>query len=1230
MTIHTPRQRSRKYGVWWANLWAMTPCVRPFMGILYAATSRHRRISILAAFLGLLCPAHAHAQPITANQPDTLLAPTTDPLTEETLKEDGARLEALASDPDTKQLVTSSIATALERVIHAQESRAAATTFAQEIAKVPGLLDQLNAELRQPVAEVTIDQNPTLTLDEVSTQLKAAQAERAAAQTAQDKLRTDLANLNPDQLNITLPTLRNDLEEARAARNAELDTALAEPARLAIRLTQQAEVEKLQAEIAKAERNLELINLNKQLLPKQIEKSQRRVDRAAKAVQLWEAYETKKRQDDAAAAAADAGKQAQQAQDQPEPIKQIVTTNDRLAKTRESIAGENGQLQQVKDRLDTSKADFKVLEDRIRNTLDRVEVAELSTAIGLYLRSELNSLPNSADLRAERNRLSAQISDAQYALIELQELESQYASDSAVQDVIDASLDSTTVSEEELRFTASNAIDSLIENIDKLRTSSNDLISTLLDLNGQLDTIARATTRYRTFIEERILWIRSVKGSLVPKPADMFRATAWMFDPSTWIDGLGQHWKYRQPHRIAEYSVAIVVLLLLALIPSMHRLLYALAPLVSRFATDRFRFSIAALSLTLGIALAVSLPVLLLGYWISLAAEQVLAATGHGLMTVSVFLFVVVFVRTAVLPKGLLSSHFRWSTDGLLLVQRTTTLAALIGLPLLFIATTLGAQSNPQHTNSMGRVAFIAMSIVLAIANAHIFRPTGTFVGPYISKKTDTLVTRLHKLWYTVIVGMPIMLGVLASLGWYYTASKLDMRVHLTIWTIIAVIVVNGMLLRWLFIERRRLALDRARKKREAEKSDESTTAGAIEETQIDIPEIDAQTRRVIRAGVTLGAVLALFAIWADVLPALRMLDRVQLLPRVAFLEAQQHTASIELLGIVGESDVAVTPTQPTETTPAPTTTGDPTRTSENDHSNTISPQSFLRDTATADPNEPTAQPTRFTLMDALAAIIVLGISFVLARNVPGLLEILVLKKLPLDSGSRFAVSTIVRYLIAMIGVIIAFNVVGLRWSQLQFLAAAVTFGLAFGLQEIFANFISGLIMLVERPVRVGDTVTVGGVSGDVTRINIRATTVRDWDRKELVIPNKTFVTDQFVNWTLSDRTQRLIIPVGVSYDSNIDAVTTTLLSIARSREYVMTDPSPSVVFQRFGDSTLDFELRVYLRTIDQYLEAKTDLHRAVISEFRRQGIEIAFPQQDLHIRSVVPFAIEKDRSGSE
>jgi potassium efflux system protein len=256
------------------------------------------------------------------------------------------------------------------------------------------------------------------------------------------------------------------------------------------------------------------------------------------------------------------------------------------------------------------------------------------------------------------------------------------------------------------------------------------------------------------------------------------------------------------------------------------------------------------------------------------------------------------------------------------------------------------------------------------------------------------------------------------------------------------------------------------------------------------------------------------------------------------------------------------------------------------------------------------------TLKQIIFALAVLYITFVAARNLPGLFELLVLNYLPLAPGTGFAISTLLKYTLYIIGLISFLNFLGLEWGKLQWLVAAMGVGLGFGLQEIVANFVSGLIILFEKPIRIGDTITIGGVTGNVSRIHIRATTITDWDRKEVIIPNKTFITDQLINWSLTDPITRIIVPVGVAYGSDTGLVTELLLKAAAVNKNVLSEPAPLAYFLAFGNSTLDFELRAYISSMDKRNQATHDLHRTIDQLFSEHGIEIAFPQLDLHLRS--------------
>lgn len=255
------------------------------------------------------------------------------------------------------------------------------------------------------------------------------------------------------------------------------------------------------------------------------------------------------------------------------------------------------------------------------------------------------------------------------------------------------------------------------------------------------------------------------------------------------------------------------------------------------------------------------------------------------------------------------------------------------------------------------------------------------------------------------------------------------------------------------------------------------------------------------------------------------------------------------------------------------------------------------------------------TLGSLVLALLALAIGVVAARNVPGLLEILLLQRFTQDASVRYAVVTVTRYVITFLVLVAVFGFLGVRWGHLQWLAAGFSVGLGFGLQEIFGNFVAGLILLFERPFRVGDVVTIGDLTGTVRRVRTRATTIVDFDNKDIVIPNKTFITERFVNWTLTDTTTRVILKVGVDYASDPEQVRSTLLEIANSHPAVLQNPKPVVLFMLLGNSTLDFELRFFVRELSERLRTTHELHTRIITEFRARGISIAFPQMDVHLR---------------
>jgi potassium efflux system protein len=394
---------------------------------------------------------------------------------------------------------------------------------------------------------------------------------------------------------------------------------------------------------------------------------------------------------------------------------------------------------------------------------------------------------------------------------------------------------------------------------------------------------------------------------------------------------------------------------------------------------------------------------------------------------------------------------------------------------------------------------------------------------------------------------MPLTLIGAVIAGYYYTAVKLTGRLLDTLYLLVLWRLLDAVVVRGLSVAARRLAYQRALSRRETGVR-EGAEGGEIEEPVLDIEQINQQSLRLLRLGLLVGFVTALYGVWADLITVFSYLDKVVL---------------YEFGGGEGVSPVPI------------------------------------------------------SLSDLIGALVIITIAFVLAGNLPGLLEVLVLSRLQLAQGSAYAITTLLSYVIVGVGFVAMLGTLGVSWDKLQWLVAALSVGLGFGLQEIFANFVSGLMILFERPMRIGDTVTVGNLSGTVSRIQIRATTIVDFDRKEIIVPNKTFVTSQLINWSLSDTVTRVTVKVGVAYGSDLALVRRLLLQIAEENPRVLKDPPPLVFFLNFGPSTLDHELRVHVRELADRNAAIDEINRRIDELFAQHGIEIAFAQMDVRIRSL-------------
>ena len=265
--------------------------------------------------------------------------------------------------------------------------------------------------------------------------------------------------------------------------------------------------------------------------------------------------------------------------------------------------------------------------------------------------------------------------------------------------------------------------------------------------------------------------------------------------------------------------------------------------------------------------------------------------------------------------------------------------------------------------------------------------------------------------------------------------------------------------------------------------------------------------------------------------------------------------------------------------------------------------------------------------------IITIWFSFLFSRFIRFSLQEGVLPLIPLPRGVPASISILTNYLILSFGFLIALSAAGIDWSKFALLAGAFGVGIGFGLQNVVNNFISGLILIFERPIKVGDTVEVGTLKGIVKRIGIRSSTIRTFDGAEVIVPNGTLIQSEVTNWTLSDRLRRIELNVGVSYGTDPNQVLKVLQKLAKDNPVVLDNPAPMILFQGFGESSLDFSFRVWTSDFDNWLTFSSDIAVEVHNALKAAGIEIPFPQRDLHLHTAdkdIPQRLTAPRKKSD
>jgi potassium efflux system protein len=1045
------------------------------------------------------------------------------------------------------------------------------------VAEAPGRIQALEAQREQMLAQQQDTAIAELSVDALQAELAEQRSQVAALQLAQEdrekrlnelvrQSRSDAGDLSSLQDRLA------QLEQADSSQTEEPLSAVETLWRTAQDNLLASRIELIRLRQANIERLTELARLERDIAGERVDRAQQRL-----AI-LLEAVQARHREDAEAA------------------ISKVEETTSEVTSGLRAIQADIAQLASEQAQLVTRETEFQRRLDQVKRTSERlkrdyerihqiVELGGSSAQVSTLLQKRREIAPSPEGLTREAFELQQALSNAGLRQIELDEVLQQLLDTdttlaylNAQHGLGDLTVDPTSGLRDVASIYRKTALD--------LWQGYTRYLTVLSQLEANTRSLAQEAQRYQDFISDRLLWVPSTELLPLSQPALLLDGLRWFVDRAQ-VEALWTDVQTLIAHRPVGTMIWLVILVVLW--GFRKRALSALsrcAQLTHKARTDRFSATLVAMLASL--VLLLWLPWLLIGGGILIGrlpnpsnSTLVYAAGLQAAGQVALFLL---FIRHLCRSDGLARVHLNWHPLLCQALNRQAIWLIPLVVPLGFFVAA-GASSVPSDfirlaasptlddpgVVSLGRLALAAQMLFLLIAVQRVWRKSGAVIQAFTESADHAKWANYHVLWFGPALLAPLLLAGWALLGYFYSSVFILSVVGETLWFILFAIIGRDLLFRALYVMQRRLRLEEALRRRdELIAQRQADIEGTPPPEEKPVEAIDEEKVDYRQLGEQARSVVH-FGYTLSVIAGLWWIWR-DVFPAFSFLDGIQ----------------------------LPITT------------------SQLVDGSTQD--------VPLTLGDMVAGLLLGGLALFAAMKVPAILELTLLQRLPMSRASRYAFTTLLQYVVAMIGVAITFNAVGLQWSSIQWLVAALGVGLGFGLQEIVANFISGIILLFEQPMRVGDVVTVDGTTGTVSKIRIRATTIVNFDRQELVIPNKTFITGQLINWTLSDTVNRVLLTVGVSYATDTREAMRLIREAADEHHNVMADPAPIITFEGFGDNALTLNLRAYLANMDNRLITITELHQAILDKFRESGIEISFPQRDVHLSTLSPLEVKLQR----
>jgi len=894
-------------------------------------------------------------------------------------------------------------------------------------------------------------------------------------------------------------------------------------------------------------------------------------------VALLESLVTERRLSEAETAKEEADETARQTFGKHPLMQELAAKNTQLGDQLNRLAA---ALESITAEENKAAVQAKRVADNFRLTRQKLEIAGLSEALGEVLLEQRRGLPDFSDFNTAEKRRQQLVIESSLRQIRNQQERARLRDINVYVDELLASLSATwrSLLRDEILLLAELRRDL----IDKAISADDTYLQALGELDFTQRQLSESVTAYNEYLDERLLWIRTGERPSRQTLSSITDNITVFVSPLHWLE-IGRALVQQDSFPWVLFVGIVLFALLLIKTRALRASLKRSGRNVGQLRHDRIYYSIKALVLTLVMALPWPILFAALGLHLQFVEGidvgdlethiyqditwhgQFVPAIGAAFSGIALYAFYFIAFRIFCEAGGLAVAHFGWNSSTTEQLRYQTRRLMGVFLPTAFMLIASITYDPAALAGGLSRLLFVIVMVALTWFFVRVLGPNRGVLKEFYVTNPGNPLTWFRYLWLLLGLSLPVMLAVLAVEGYVYTAAQLGQRLVDTLWLMVAIILIHQLVVRWLLLTERSLAfrdaLERRRQQRAArEATEDEGSAEDMESSQQEEPEIDfhALSDDTVKLINAVLMLVAAFGLW---------LVWSEVFPAFHFLEE----FSLWSRTIVVDGQEQLVPV---------------------------------------------------TLSDLILGFLAVLMVVIAARRLPALLEIVLLVRLKISAGSRYAITSLTQYSIVTIGVVMVFNLLGGNWSEIQWLIAALGVGIGFGLQEIVANFICGLILLFERPIRIGDVVTVGETDGEVTRINIRSTTIRGWDQKELLVPNKEFITGRLLNWTLSDPITRLVIPVGIAYGSDVALAIRLIQQVADEHERVLDEPSFGVTFDSFDENALKIVLRCFIGSMDFWRLTTSELHQEINRKFAEAGIVIAFPQRDVHLNTSTPLDV--------